>query len=158
MFLKRRPKNEDLRPKTPWTKTKTPWTKTKRPLTKTKTPWTKLKRRPLGLKRRPHGLKRRPLGLKRRPHWLMKRKAWRAQRSSEWPREAWQSKRLMTGVVLKTSTKRVRGARSWGLGEEGVHCHFYGSTLYCLQSAFSLKIRRVLIPASAIANHDVTLQ
>ena len=41
MFLKRRPKNEDLRPKTPWTKTKTPWTKTKTPWTKTKTPWTK---------------------------------------------------------------------------------------------------------------------
>ena len=29
VFLKRRPKNEDLRPKTPWSKTKTPWTKTK---------------------------------------------------------------------------------------------------------------------------------
>ena len=43
VFLKRRPKNEDLRPKTPWTKTKT-----------------------LGLKRRPLGLKRRLLGLKRR--------------------------------------------------------------------------------------------
>ena len=38
VFLKRRPKNEDLRPKTPWTKTKT-----------------------LGLKRRPTGLKRRPI-------------------------------------------------------------------------------------------------
>ena len=35
VFLKRRPKNEDLRPKTPWTKTKTPWTKTKTPWTKT---------------------------------------------------------------------------------------------------------------------------
>ena len=50
VFLKRRPKNEDLRPKTPWTKTKTPWTKTKTPLTetkipltKTKTPWTETK-------------------------------------------------------------------------------------------------------------------
>ena len=38
VFLKRRPKNEDLRPKTPWTKTKTSWTKTKTPWTKTKTP------------------------------------------------------------------------------------------------------------------------
>ena len=38
VFLKRRPKNEDLRPKTPWTKTETPWTKTKTPGTKTKTP------------------------------------------------------------------------------------------------------------------------
>ena len=43
VFLKRRPKNEDLRPKTPWTKTKTLWTKTKTPWTKTKTPWTKTK-------------------------------------------------------------------------------------------------------------------
>ena len=43
VFLKRRPKNEDLRPKTPLTKTKTLWTKTKTPLTKTKTLWTKMK-------------------------------------------------------------------------------------------------------------------
>ena len=68
VFLKLRPKSEDLRPKTPWAKTKSPWTKTKTPWTKTKTPWTKTK--PLGLKRRPRGLKRRPLGLKRRPHGL----------------------------------------------------------------------------------------
>ena len=45
VFLKRRPKNEDLRPHG-------------------------LKRRPHGLKRRHHGLKRRPHGLKRRPHGL----------------------------------------------------------------------------------------
>ena len=48
VFLKRRPKNEDLRPHG-------------------------LKRRPLGLKRRPYGLKRRPHGLKRRPHGLKRR-------------------------------------------------------------------------------------
>ena len=34
-----------------------------------------------------------------------------------------------------------------------VYCY-----LDCLQSAFSLKIRLVLISASAIANHDVMLQ
>ena len=38
VFLKRRPKKEDLRPKTPWTKTKTLWTKTKTPVDKTLTP------------------------------------------------------------------------------------------------------------------------
>ena len=54
MFLKRRPKNEDLRSKTEWTKTKT----------------LGLKQRPSRLKRRPPGLKRRPLGLKRRPLWI----------------------------------------------------------------------------------------
>ena len=32
VFLKRRPKNEDLGLKTPWTKTKTLWTKTKTPV------------------------------------------------------------------------------------------------------------------------------
>ena len=36
-------------------------------------------------------------------------------------------------------------------------CCFKGS-LDCLQSAFCLKIRLVLILASAIENHDVTLQ
>ena len=61
VFLKRRPKNEDLRPKTPWTKTKTLGLK-RRP--------TGLKRRPPELKRRPFGLKRRLLGLKRRPFGL----------------------------------------------------------------------------------------
>ena len=48
VFLKRRPKNEDLRRKT-----------------------LGLKRRPPGLKRRPFGLKRRPPGLKRRPMWIL---------------------------------------------------------------------------------------
>ena len=36
--------------------------------------------------------------------------AWQAQRSSACSWEAWQSKRLMTGFVLKTSAKRVLGA------------------------------------------------
>ena len=52
VFLKRRPKNEDLRPHG----------LKRRPQGQ--------KQRPLGLKRRPHGLKQRPLGLKRRPHGL----------------------------------------------------------------------------------------
>ena len=64
VFLKRRPKNEDLRPKTPLTKTKTLWTKTKTPLTKTKTLWTKTKT-PLTKTKTPW--KRRPLWQKRRP-------------------------------------------------------------------------------------------
>ena len=37
VFLKRRPKNEDLRPNTLWSKTKTQWSKTKTLWSKTKT-------------------------------------------------------------------------------------------------------------------------
>ena len=53
----------------------------------------------------------------------------------------------------QTCFGRVVGV--WGKASTAL---FFGSTLYCLQSAFSLKIRRVLISASAIANHDFTLQ
>ena len=46
--------------------------------------------------------------------------AWQAQRSSAWPWEAWQSKRLMTGFVLKTSTKLACVAwRFWLLSNKG---------------------------------------
>ena len=68
VFLKRRPKNDDLRPKTPWTKTKTCGLKRRPSGLKRRPP--ELKRRPSGLKRRPPGLKRRPHGLKRRPLWI----------------------------------------------------------------------------------------
>ena len=71
VFLKRRPKNEDLRPKTPLTKTKTLWTKTKTPLTKTKTPWTKTKtlwtKTKTPLTKTKNLWKRRPLWQQRRP-------------------------------------------------------------------------------------------
>ena len=66
VFLKRRPKNEDLRPHG---LKRRPHGQKQRPLGLKRRPHG-LKQRPLGLKRRPHGLKRRPLGLKRRPHGL----------------------------------------------------------------------------------------
>ena len=69
------------------------------------------------------------------------------------------------GLTIKKASDRicleaspnVFWARGWGLGKASIAL-FFGSTLYSLQSAFSLKIRRVLISARAITNHDFTLQ
>ena len=82
------------------------------------------------------------------PSWRGRRDEPRGHQSG--PREACQSKRFMTRFVLRlhqTCFGRVVGV--WG--RRGVHCLFYASTLHCLQSVFSLKIRRV-----RIANHDFT--
>ena len=66
-------------------------------------------------------------------------------------------KKAYDRVCLEDFQQTCSGRVVGGLGEEGVHCLFYGSTLYCLQSAFSLRICQVSILASAIANPDVTL-
>ena len=72
VFLKRRPKNEDLR---------THGLK-RRPHGLKRRPYG-LKRRPRGLKGRPHGLKRRPYALKRRPHGL-KGRPYGLKRKTPW--------------------------------------------------------------------------